>query len=184
MNLVRALIASAIVATPLLVAAPSANACSCGPPPTDPVAVRRSDAVFSGRVTDQAGPLFSGGENGFGLDVETAYKGTVYETQWVFSNTQGPACGINLTLGKRYIVFAHGEDASRLNTSICSNTRTIDEQPDLEAAGVVLPGRSRATPPSPFLALLTIGVGIAAYRLGRKHRPSAGETMSRRSRFR
>lgn len=167
------------MATSLVVAAPTANACSCAQPPRDPVAVRQSAAVFSGRVVDQAGPLFSGGENGFGLDVETAYKGTVHEMQWVFSNTQDTACGIHLSLGKRYIVFAHGEDAERLYTSSCSKTRTIDEPPDLEAAGVVLPGRSRATPPSPFLALLTIAAGIGAYRLGVKHRRRAGEKISR-----
>lgn len=122
--------------------------------------------------------MFSGGTNGFALDVGTAYKGTVYETQWVFSNTQDTACGIHLTLGKRYLIFAYGEGPNRLNTNSCSNTHTIGEQPDLEAAGVVLPGRSRATPPSPFLALLTVAAGLAAYRLGRRHRPSTGETMS------
>lgn len=169
MNIVRALVASAILAATLLVAAPTANACSCAQPPRDPVAVRQADAVFSGRVIDLAGPMFSDGQNGFGFDVETAYKGTVYDTQWVFSETQDSACGIDLTLGRRYIVFAHGEDAKRLYTSICSSTRTIDDQPDLHAAGVVLPGRSRATPPSPFLALLTVAAGIAAYRLGLKH---------------
>ncbi len=179
MKFVRVLVASPIVATTLVVAAPTAKACSCAQPPRDPVAVRQSDAVFSGRVIDQAGPILSNGDNGFALDVDTAYKGTVYETQWVFSETQGSACGIDLTLGKRYIVFAHGEDAEGLYTSICSKTRTIDEEPDLDAAGVVLPGRSRATPPSPLLALLTIGVGIAAYRLGRKHQPRQSDRMSR-----
>lgn len=176
MSVVRALVASAILATTLLVAVPTAKACSCAQPPSDPVAVRRADAVFSGRVIDQAGPTFSNGQNGFGLDVEAAYKGTVYETQWVFSETQDTACGIHLTFGKRYIVFAHGEDAKRLHTSICSNTRPIDEQPDLHAAGRVLAGRSRATPPSPFLALLTVAAGIAAYRLGLKHQ---SDRMSR-----
>lgn len=178
MRIVRALVASTVVGTVLLIAAPAAKACSCAQPPKDPVAVRQADAVFSGRVVDRAGPIFSNGSNGFAIDVDTAYKGSVYEKQWVFSGTQGSACGMHLSLGKRYIVFAHGEDAEHLYTSSCSKTRTIDGDTDLAAAGVVLPGRSRATPPSPLLALLTIAAGFAAYGLGRKHRPSASETSA------
>ena len=169
MRVLRLLIAGVIMTAPMLVAAPSAFACSCEMPGPDKAALRDYDAVFSGRVVDSTGGLLSGGDNGYGLAVEEAYKGEVFETQWVYSESDGSACGMKLRPGARYIVFAHGKDAGSLRVSSCSNTRTISHDPELRAAGTVVAGRSRGTPPDLLWATLTLVAGVVAYRLGRKH---------------
>lgn len=154
---------------------PDALACSCAESPRDAVALRRTDAVFSGRVVDTAGPIFSGGSNGYAIVVETTYKGRVYETQWVFSEPQEASCGIELTLGKRYLVFAHGEDAKQLFTSSCSNTHVLNEEPNLQAAGTLIRGRSRSSPPDVLFALMTVAAGFVAYMKGKKHQRTSGD---------
>lgn len=163
-----------LVGLGLVYPAPEAFACSCAGPLPDRAALRHTDAVFAGRVVDTTGPLFSGrSSNGYAIAVETAYKGTVHERQWVFSEQEETACGIHLSWGKRYLVFAHGDDAKRLFTNSCSNTHVLDDEPKLEVAGTVVAGASRSSPPDIFWALLTIAAGVFAFRLGKKHHSSS-----------
>ena len=169
MKLFRIALVVFLLGLGLVYPTPNAFACSCEEPGPDAVAIRQTDAVFSGRVVDTAGPIFSDRRNGYALAVDTVYKGTLYEKQWVFSATQDTECGIELTWGRRYLVFAHGDDAEQLSTSSCSSTRVLDGEPNLEVAGTVIPGRSRSSPPDIFWAGFTIAAGVFAYRRGKNH---------------
>ncbi len=176
MGLRRMLLVAVVLIGGVFVPTRDAFACSCAEPPSDRVAVRRTDAVFSGRVVDSARPMFSEGRHldAYAVEVETAYKGTVYEKQWVYTAPQEGGCGYDMDLFKRYLVFAHGEGPRELSISICTNTHPLGgaADVDLEAAGIVLPGRSRSTPPDVFFALLTVVAGMVAYAKGKKRRPT------------
>lgn len=169
----RMLLLAVLVMSGLIYPTRDAFACSCAEQPSDRAAARHSDLVFSGRVTDTAGPVFSQGRAGFGFEVDRVYRGRAFSTQWVYSGTEGDTCGMEFDLGHRYVVFAYFDNDRRPSTGICTNTRELDanEEPDLQAAGTLIPGRSRTTPPSIFLALLTVAAGVLAYRLGKKHHP-------------
>lgn len=165
----RIVLSVSLVGMGLVWAAPDAFACSCAQAPSDRAAARDSDLVFSGTVVDTAGPVFSHGLSGSGFEVERVYRGKAFSNQWVYSSADEGTCGFEFDRGHRYVVFAYFDDDRRPTTSICTNTREIaaGEEPNLQAAGTLIPGRSRTTPPDIFFALLTIGVGIVAYRKGR-----------------
>lgn len=152
---------------------PSALACSCVEPPADDVAVKQAAAVFTGTVTDSVGPFLGGGRNGYAFEVDRVYKGAVHSKQWIDTGSGGGDCGYEFRAGKRYVVFADSEDGESLYTSICTSTRRIGDDNELElaATGTLLPGRSRGSPPDIFLALLTVVVGLVAYAKGRNRSP-------------
>lgn len=155
----------------LVYPAPDAFACSCAGEPSDEVALRRTAMVFTGTATDSVGAFLGGGSNAYGFEVDRAYKGEVRSDQWVNTGSGGGDCGYEFRLGERYAVFAHTEDGEGFYTSICTNTRGIghDAELDLAATGNLVPGRSRRSPPDIFLALLAVAAGVFAYRLGKKH---------------
>ena len=154
----------------LVYPAPDAFACSCTQAPADEVALRRTAMVFTGTATDSVGALLGGGSTAYGFEVDRAYKGEVRSDQWIDTGSGGGDCGYEFRVGERYAVFAHTEDGESFYTSICTNTRGIghDAELDLAARGTLLPGRSRSSPPDIFWAVLTVAAGVFAYRLGKK----------------
>ena len=55
------------------------------------------------------------------LDAETSYKGNVTSTMQLRTATDSAACGVNLSEGERYTVFAR-ELGGNLHTYLCSGT--------------------------------------------------------------
>lgn len=154
----------------LVYPARDAFACSCAEPAADPVAARHSDLVFSGTVVDAAGPAFSQGRSGFGFDVDRVYRGEAFATQWVYTSAEESSCGFEFDSGHRYVVFAYLDKDERPSTDICTSTRELapDQEPNLEARGTLVEGRSRSSPPDILWALLTVAAGFVAYAKGRK----------------
>ena len=108
----------------LLLASPAfAVACSCPPLPPVTEAYSSASAVFYGEVVrSRAGsPLF--GSVIYELKVVEDFKGssTAYSVE---SPNEGPACGVLLETGKRYLIYAVADtDGRKLRTSACMRTR-------------------------------------------------------------
>ncbi|HEU4481040.1 MAG TPA: hypothetical protein VFS18_04070 [Actinomycetota bacterium] len=175
----------------LVVVAPQgALACSCVPPPPDEVAIERSDAVFSGTVTEARDPqkgapvVSSGGAVFYTMEVDTVVKGQVDATEEVRTALSSASCGYRFREGKRYLVFAMEHERSGDPTvSLCSNTRpvsdseTIEGEPAEEEPSERTPGWAVGPPLEddersvPVGALAGAGVAAAllavvAYRMG------------------
>lgn len=171
MKLFRIALVLFLLGLALVFPAHNAFACSCTQAPADEVALRRTAMVFTGTATDSVGAFLGGGSNASGFEVDRVYKGEVRSDQWIDTGSGGGDCGYEFRLGGRYAVFAHTEDGESFYTSICTNTRGIghDAELDLAARGTLVPGRSRSSPPDIFWAGLTMAAGVCAYRLGKKH---------------
>ena len=140
----------AIVATALVVGGGmrAAYACSCALRTTDQQAFDEADAVFVGRVAKvtaaNAGPIVSSTDPAtWTFDVTGVFKGNVASHQEVVSVRSGASCGLELTEGKRYIVFAWLDAALRggprpgpgqLSGWLCDGTRPAQDRP-LDVAG-------------------------------------------------
>lgn len=113
----------------------SALACSCAPPGPPKESLDQSTAVFSGKVTavEKEGP--------FGLivtfAVDSAWKGVAEKTIKVGTASNDAMCGYSFEKGKSYLVYASvAPGAKKLQTNICSRTRSLDDaKEDLAALG-------------------------------------------------
>ncbi|MDX1414887.1 MAG: hypothetical protein R3293_11900 [Candidatus Promineifilaceae bacterium] len=117
----------------LVVAPPSAYACSCMVPPPPQEAMAEATAVFSGQVTDVE---ISEGETVSSADpvratfaVDQVWKGAVDDIVTVGTPLSSASCGVNFEEGKEYVVYAYG-GADELTTNLCS--RTAEMTPELE----------------------------------------------------
>jgi hypothetical protein len=111
----------------------TAFACSCVPPPPPVEALEQSDAVFSGKVLK-----VEQDDSGYGKIVTfrmlESWKGRKSRTVKVSTADNSAACGYAFRVGKKYLVYAHGEE--ELHTNICTRTRALDNADgDLEALG-------------------------------------------------
>jgi hypothetical protein len=133
MKVVRALLLSVLVTPALVVlSATQALACSCIPQQPDKAAIKDAQAVFSGTL-DEIEP---GVEIGFDVvtwtfAVDTVYKGEVERSQDVTTQTQSAACGLVFEEGKRYVLFAYTDESDRLGTNVCTNTRPLGRNEEL-----------------------------------------------------
>lgn len=118
-----------------------AHACSCaGESMSSEEALRRSSAVFSGKVsevgslkperdgiTTRVRPYLAP----VTFDVNAAWKGVSGDTAVVYGQGPGVSCGLDFEIGETYLVFASGAETGKgspLQTSYCSATRQASEE--------------------------------------------------------
>ena len=128
-----------------LFSAAAAHACSCLPPAPAVEELKRSRAVFIGRVIEikrrkETDDLFRSVEVVF--EVTKVWKGIAARNITVYTSPDSAACGFNFKKGESYLVYASGTDDDRLHASICSRTaRLKNARKDLQLIG---PGGRRA----------------------------------------
>lgn len=151
-----------LCAVAILSMAAGAHACSCrfgGGPPCEEY--WRVDVVFAGTVIEQSSFSVQEGDGEFKytrqmvlvrLSLDKSYRGDLKGSKVeVVTGAGGGDCGYEFHTGERYLVYAYREEKSkRLETSICSRTRSLSEAAeDLEyfrslpsvGAGSVITGR-------------------------------------------
>src|SRR5262245_34969060 len=142
------LLAVAWLSTPLPVLA-----CTCVVPGGLYEEYTKSDAVFLGEVTaiDSAD-----GDYPYSawvtFRVESQWKGGVGEEIRILNALSGAACGADLHLGSRYLVFAYEVSSSPgvLATNLCTRTHASSSRdPDLALLNGPWPPLSLATSPNP-----------------------------------
>ena len=124
-------LAGAVVAAGMLTAVSTgtANACSCFPDDNEGKRYVRADHVFVGLVlsehVDRGNPDTNHDDKySYAVRVGKEYKGDVPRRVQVHTSAGGTTCGIRLTVGTRYLVFAHGDSSDRaVDTQLCSGTR-------------------------------------------------------------
>lgn len=119
----RVVLVLALVSLGLLGRAPAAWSCSCGEQ-TTAQAYRTAAVVFIGMVTaveERAGATDVSGEIGASFAVHDVFKGSMPRRATISTFAGAPACGFDFVAGKRYVVFASGEDG-QLKTDTCSGT--------------------------------------------------------------
>ncbi|HEY5820606.1 MAG TPA: hypothetical protein VIT20_01430 [Propionibacteriaceae bacterium] len=137
------------VLVPALVDPTSAYACSCAET-TAARALRSSDAVFRGTVT-QADPVKRDGQRvDLRFEVDAVYKGEVYADQVVATAAHEASCGLETSVGSRWVIFAvqniegEGDDAvTRLVTDLCRGNLASGRAP--AALGAARPPVSGAS---------------------------------------
>jgi hypothetical protein len=126
-----------------------AFACSCVPPGPDHGAVDDAVAVFSGTVLKTQAPqegkkiISSVLPIVYTFEVDAVVKGDVGSIEKVESPNSGASCGYRFRTGHRYVVFAHDEKDRAFQVSLCSNTRelALDEDIDFAASFTPVPER-------------------------------------------
>ncbi|XVV07457.1 hypothetical protein ACQPW3_19595 [Actinosynnema sp. CA-248983] len=114
----------------------TASACSCLPYDTEPQRYARADHVFSGYVS--ASTVLERGKpdyvwddlRAYTVQVDQEYKGDVPATVSVTTHYAGSMCGLSLTVGESYLVFAFGESSGgEVWSNYCSGTRLASGGP-------------------------------------------------------
>ncbi|MBB4964737.1 hypothetical protein [Saccharothrix violaceirubra] len=106
-----------------------ASACSCFPNDTEGARYQRAQYVFHAQVlkeTLDAGDPAQTWDDRYRYTVRPGveYKGDVPRRLTVTTSTSGAACGIRLSVGQSYLVFAHGDASDGvIETMMCSGTR-------------------------------------------------------------
>jgi hypothetical protein len=120
--------------------AASAFACDCIAPPEPPEALKKSDAVFVGKVTSIA--RGNSHWRSVTFEVEKTWKGVEGKSVHVVTRLNSAACGFSFEDGKSYLVYANfvggdGPDAKTLSTNICTRTTFVSEatKAEFEALG-------------------------------------------------
>lgn len=113
----------------------TASACSCYPGDTEQQRHARATHVFAGVVQSKN---IDAGDPGqtyddkyrYTVKVGQEYKGGVPDVVDVLTPYQVSACGITLTVGVEYLVFAHGDSGDgRVESYTCSGTRLASGGP-------------------------------------------------------
>jgi hypothetical protein len=109
-----------------------AQACTCSAPATTAEALKRSSAVFSGRVTeiglsfsDRIG-LTRSGSHRVKFEILKQWKGTPSKSAVVITRLTGEACGFPFEEKKEYLVYVVTEPKD-IQTGICTGTKNIAE---------------------------------------------------------
>lgn len=129
----------------LLATATVILACTCVPAENPAKELEKSDAVFSGEVTEirlhrEAKNVFERVEAVFRAD--SVWKGIDEKTVSVFTAAHSATCGYGFSQGGTYLVYAGRSPEGRLSTTICSRTRRLkDAGDDLRELG---PGKKVA----------------------------------------
>jgi hypothetical protein len=111
-----------------------ASACSCIPS-SEGERYARADHVFEGRVVSEAvepgDPANQYDDKiRYAVKVRKEYKGNVPKRVDVATQFQGSLCGLRMTVGKDYLVFATGDSSDRrVETYLCSGTRLASGGP-------------------------------------------------------
>ncbi|WP_438311384.1 hypothetical protein [Sporosarcina sp. FA9] len=107
-------------------------ACSCVVPPPADVALSEATAVFSGEVVEVKKSNADNGKT-VHFKVREIWKGIDSTTISVFTNNDSASCGIDFTVGKEYLVYAHTLDSngkSILSTTLCDRTAELANATD------------------------------------------------------
>lgn len=128
--LASALVVVAGAAAGMMGAAAPACACSCVPT-TEAQAYERADTVFAGTLVRRQDP--PDGSSSVNLAtlmfaVDKVYKGDVGATQKVLTAMSSASCGLEVQIGKRYLVHADPSAAqpAELEGSLCGGTRPFE----------------------------------------------------------
>jgi hypothetical protein len=122
----------------ILLGSSSASACRCLPPPEVKVALGKSAAVFSGKVTS-----IERGQRTMNVtfEISQSWKGTKGKSVTVTTALSSAACGYGFKKGKSYLVYcikSRGKvkAAKAFRTGICSRTKTLAQaKADLKKLG-------------------------------------------------
>jgi hypothetical protein len=116
----------------LAIALERAQACTCAAPTSAAEGLRRSSAVFRGKVTeierpflDRVGLTQSGGHR-VTFNILKQWKGAPAKTATLNTRLTGEACGFPFEQGKEYLVFVVNEPRD-IQTGICTGTKNAAE---------------------------------------------------------
>ena len=116
----------------------SAQACSCAAPATTAEALKRSTAVFRGRVIKISVPsldwigLTRTGAHRVKFEVLKQWKGPAAETTVVVTRLTGEGCGFPFEEQKEYLVYVV-EEQKHIQSGICTGTKSIaDAEEEME----------------------------------------------------
>lgn len=140
----------------VLLASPTANACTCGQngPPCESYGT--ASAVFAGTVIAERISERPKGERlkvdeidwvprAVKFSVEQAFSGVTTTEVEVFTGRGGGDCGYGFRVGQRYLVYAHHYQ-DKLTTSICTRTRPFSQATeDLAFLGTLSSARPGVT---------------------------------------
>ena len=102
-------------------------ACSCIMPPPADIALSEADAVFSGEVLEVNKSKENNGKT-IVFKVGETWKGIDSTNISIFTGNDSASCGIDFTVGKEYLVYAHTLDStgeSILSTTLCDRTAEL-----------------------------------------------------------
>jgi len=115
-----------------------ARACSCSAPATTAEALKRSTAVFRGRVVKISVPsldwigLTRTGAHRVKFEILKQWKGPSAETTVVVTRLTGEGCGFPFEEQKEYLVYVV-EEQKHIQSGICTGTKSIaDAEEELE----------------------------------------------------
>jgi Tissue inhibitor of metalloproteinase len=156
----------------LLLAPATAHACSCvaaGPAQH----ARWADVVLDGVVVGQdvshpSWPTMSSGDPvTYRVEVRRVFKGRVGPVTPVRSAVSGVSCGVDLAVGRRYVVFAYTSAGGELRADQCGGTRPANRAAVAAARrlGSPYPPDAAIRLPERHLATTAWGVGGAALAL-------------------
>lgn len=126
-----------VLCAALLLCLPNvAAACSCALPPlskTEKQLIKlerkKSQAVFSGEVTEIIIPKLPSGEESWTAEVRfkvlQTWKGTKSATVTVFTANVCCICGYKFEVGEQYLVYARGSKKDSLSTDTCTRTQKL-----------------------------------------------------------
>jgi hypothetical protein len=107
-----------------------AQGCSCSAPANAAEALKKSTAVFRGRVTKISTPsldwigLTRSGAHRVKFEVLKQWKGPSSDTAVVVTRLSGEGCGFPFEEQKEYLVFVVAEQ-KHVQTGICTGTKPI-----------------------------------------------------------
>jgi hypothetical protein len=107
-------------------------ACTCAAPVSPAAGLKRSVAVFRGRVIAIDRPLAErlgasvGGTFRVRFQIVKRWKGASTKTAELVTRLTGEACGFPFEMNKEYLVYAVAEPKD-IQTGICAGTKGIDD---------------------------------------------------------
>ncbi len=138
-------------------------ACSCAPTLDPLTSKERATAVFVGQVTEIKSPkIFSGSTDNLSItfNVSGSWKGPNFQTLKIHTPASSAACGVNLELGKEYLVYAQGpEDFLQIN--LCDRLIEIsDAYDDFNQLGEGVTANTLSGLSNYYLAVQSLGIII------------------------
>lgn len=92
-------------------------------------ALKAADAVFAGEVINVSE---QGKRKSVEMNLITLWKGELTGKVNIFTPTDSAACGIDFTVGEKYLVYAsvdaNNPSDQRLNAWLCSRTRSLSKR--------------------------------------------------------
>lgn len=133
----------------LIIVINPAVACTCLAPVGPAEGLKRSTAVFRGRVSKIDRPFLDrvGLQNSGGywvrFEVAKQWKGAASKSAEVFTRLSGEACGFPFELNKEYLVYVVAEPRD-LQTGICTGTKSIaDAEREMKQLDEIVAGAAR-----------------------------------------